>query len=684
MKSMKLTKRFLTLALLANLSLGPTLASGIVQAGILNGKDKGAQNDKGAKHNKIASDLLDQLGNESPSKLVKVILQLDGKPTGQLNALLSSNGVKIKKQFANLDSFALELPLNVVNALSQFPEVGLVSVDSEVMTLGGHVAHTTGADNVRAMSADGALDGSGIGIAILDSGIFGGHTSFLDTQTGQSRILVNQDFTGEGRTDDPYGHGTHVAAAAAGNGMIAKGEYIGIAPRAKLLNLRVLNSKGVGTVSSVLSALNWLMQMAPAYNVRVVNMSLGMPAINSYKFDPLCVAVRKLVDKGIVVVAAAGNNGKNSAGQKIYGQIHAPGNEPSALTVGAVDTHGTDTRADDTIATYSSRGPTRSFWTDANGVKHYDNIIKPEISAPGNKTVFAESPNNYLLAQNPSLDSGVSSSPARKQMMLSGTSMAAPLAAGTAALMLEVNPTLTPNLVKSLMMYSAQQLASFNTFEQGAGELNVDGAVRLAKLVRTTINSSTTVGSSLLVTTPPAPQSTITVPNGTYTFSWAQGVILGQTYATGSALITKYQKVYGTGVLLGDGVLVGDSRGVLIGDVTGVLVGDAVGVLIGDTTMLSDGVLVGDTILTSNGTKLGAGVSFLGVGVLIGDGVLVGDGVLIGDGVLVGDAVGVLIGDAVGVLIGDSVMLALSSMLNGDDTTSMAIVPDDNSDYLGY
>src|ERR1700741_3725034 len=101
------------------------------------------------------------------------------------------------------------------------------------MTIGGNVARTTGNDNVRTMATDGELDGSGIGIAIVDSGIYGAHTSFLDAQTGQSRIVVSLDFTGEGRTDDPYGHGTHVAAAEAGNGLIAKGEYIGIAPRAK-------------------------------------------------------------------------------------------------------------------------------------------------------------------------------------------------------------------------------------------------------------------------------------------------------------------------------------------------------------------------------------------------------------------------------------------------------------------
>ena len=351
MKSTKLIKRFLTLALLAHLSLGPTLAGDKLLGGLLNRKGKSSsQNGRGVKHNKIASELNDQLGSQGGDTMVKVILQLEDKPSGSLNALLAANGVKIRKHFTSLDSFALELPLNVVNALSQFSEVAFVSLDSEVMTLGGHVAHTSGADNVRTMATDGALDGSGVGIAILDSGIYGAHTSFTDTLTGQSRVVVNQDYTGEGRTDDPYGHGTHVAAAAAGNGMISKGEYIGIAPRAKLLNLRVLNSTGIGKVSSVLAAIDWLMLQGSTYNVRVVNMSLGMPAINSYKFDPLCVAVRKLVDRGIVVVAAAGNNGKNSAGQKVYGQVHAPGNEPSAITVGAVDTRGTNTRADDSIA----------------------------------------------------------------------------------------------------------------------------------------------------------------------------------------------------------------------------------------------------------------------------------------------------------------------------------------------
>src|ERR671939_406901 len=169
--------------------------------------------------------------------------------------------------------------------------------------------------------------------------------------------------------------------------------------------------------------------------MRVANLSRGAPAVDSYKNDPVCRAVRQLVDAGVVVVVAAGNNGKNSAGQKVYGAIHSPGDEPSALTVGASNTFGTDSRADDAVATYSSRGPTRGSWIDANGVRHYDNLIKPDLVAPGNRLISAESLSNLLVRKDPSLDDKVSSSPDSYMMTLSGTSVASPIVAGAAALM---------------------------------------------------------------------------------------------------------------------------------------------------------------------------------------------------------------------------------------------------------
>src|SRR5207244_6516859 len=182
----------------------------------------------------------------------------------------------------------------------------------------------------------------------------------------------------------------------------------GIAPNANLINLRVLGATGSGTTSAVLSALDWVMTNQSTYNIQVVNMSFGTPAVDSYKNDPVCRAVRRLVDAGIVVVAAAGNEGKDALHPKVYGRIHSPGNEPSAITVGASNTFGTDVRSDDGVTTYSSRGPTRSYYTDANGVKHYDNLLKPDLVAPGNKLIFAEADSNnglnLLVTQNPQLD----------------------------------------------------------------------------------------------------------------------------------------------------------------------------------------------------------------------------------------------------------------------------------------
>ena len=169
------------------------------------------------------------------------------------------------------------------------------------------------------------------------------------------------------------------------------------------------------------------------YNVRVVNMSLGTPAINSYKNDPICKAVRRLSDAGIVVVAAAGNNGKTLSGQKMYGGIHSPGNEPSAITVGASNTYGTDARNEDSIATYSSRGPSRGFTVDAYGTRHYDNSIKPDLVAPGNKIVSAEAVNNVLVKTHPELETNNYPTTNMKVMFMSGTSVSAPVVAGTAA-----------------------------------------------------------------------------------------------------------------------------------------------------------------------------------------------------------------------------------------------------------
>src|SRR5581483_6718173 len=325
-------------------------------------------------------------------------------------------------------------------------DVNYMSYDRATL-LTGHLETTTGAGQARnyGTAATGTIDGTGVGIAILDSGIAPAHHAFRAANS-TSRITASVDFTGEGRTDDPYGHGTHVASIAAGNSHVAQGAYTGIAPNARIINVRVLNSFGWGASSNAIAGIDWCITNKAAYNIRVMNLSLGATAVDSYQNDPLCQAVRRAVNAGIVVCVAAGNMGKDADGNKVFGAIHSPGIEPSAITVGAANTQGTDTRTDDMVATYSSRGPTRGSYTDAGGTKHYDNLIKPDLITPGNKLIEAQSPDNYLVTN---------------------------------------NPALTPNLVKAVLEYTAQPLAGATTLEQGAGLLNVEGAVRLAGRIRT-------------------------------------------------------------------------------------------------------------------------------------------------------------------------------------------------------
>jgi subtilisin family serine protease len=612
---------------------------------------------------KISPDLRETLVGASASERVPVILQGEDLKGEALREFLKSNGARIGGSYSGLGAQLVEVPAAAVSRLAELRGVSYLSLDRPVGALGGHLASTTGKEEVEndeVVSPTGVvtvrkLDGKSIGIAILDSGVYAAHHAFLG-RDGKSRVVFSRDFTGEGRTDDPYGHGTHVAGIAAGNGQIAGGAYEGVAPEANIINLRVLNSQGTGTVSGLLNALNWVLNNRTYYNIRVANISLGGAAVDSYRNDPVCRAVRKLTDAGVIVAAAAGNDGKDATGRKLYGQVHSPGDEPSAITVGASNTFGTDMRSDDSVATYSSRGPTRGSWTDAAGVRHYDNLVKPDLVAPGNKLISAESASNLLVHLTPTLDKGVSSSSDSGMMSLSGTSMATPVVAGSAALLLQVNPRLTPNMVKALLMYTAQQLRGFNAFEQGAGQLNLAGAVTLAKLVRTDLTNNTPVGAPVFTTRPPAPYTTI----AGYTFPWSNGVIVGQTFVTGYGLAL-YQKIYGLGALMSDGITISD------------------GVIISDRAMWSSGVTISDSILTSSGALMSDGSPFCGASVLMGDGALLGDRTIFGDGVIIGDSV--IMSD--GVIMGDSTK-AMLALLYGDPTASMAVFKDSGAINLNY
>ena len=258
---------------------------------------------------KLSSDLQGLVSNAASGKeRVSVILQADDIRSGKFNALLKRHGVRVHERLQQLGALEVELPVSAVETLAASKQTSYLSLDREIHSL-GHVEKTTGAEDMRKVSGNSGLDGTGIGIAILDSSIYNSHISFLG-KDGNKRIRADIDFTGDGvNTNDPYGHGTHVAALAAGNNRIDSGKYTGSENNADIINLRVLNSQGAGTVSGLLKALDWLLVNHQSYKIRVVNMSLGGPAIDSYKNDPVCRAVRKLVDAGLVVVESSGNDG---------------------------------------------------------------------------------------------------------------------------------------------------------------------------------------------------------------------------------------------------------------------------------------------------------------------------------------------------------------------------------------
>jgi serine protease AprX len=429
-----------------------------------------------------------------PGKFVKFYKGLDNElvnrskdRNGSINTtrviVTLKPGTDLKPEFArfsrgnNLDLLnarVLELPNGLLKKLSDQPGVLTVHFDRPIKSHNYRTAVTVGARTVQDTMG---YTGAGVGVAIIDSGITNWHDDLTNTTSklfpyGNQRVAKFVDFV-NGRTlpYDDNGHGSHVAGIIGGNGKDSSGEKTGIAPKATLVSLKVLDANGQGTISNIISALGWVARNAKTYNIRVVNMSVGARISESYWTDPLTLATKALTDQGITVVTAAGNIGKNAAGQLQYGGITAPGNAPWVLTVGASSTMGTLTRSDDQMADFSSSGPSA-----------VDFEAKPDLVAPGVGTVSLAVPGStFYIEKVTSLLSGTLNLGSKPYLALSGTSMAAPVVSGTVALMLQANPNLTPNLIKALLQYTAQVYPGYSPLREGAGFLNTLGAVRLAK-----------------------------------------------------------------------------------------------------------------------------------------------------------------------------------------------------------
>ena len=285
------------------------------------------------------------------------------------------------------------------------------------------------------------LDGSGVGVAVIDTGI---------SNSGDlaGRVIDGYDFSGEGNyLSDTFGHGTFVAGIVAGSGAASDGAVKGVAPRVDLISLKVAGANGSSDVIRVISAIQWAVNRAAKDHIRVLNLSLGTDSAQPWNIDPLNAAVEGAWRAGLVVTVAAGNAGA--------GGITKPGDDPYVITVGSSDDATTIDSGDDTLATFSSTGPTAA------------GVAKPDLVAPGAHVVATRAPGSTVDTEFP----GSRVEPA--YFRGSGTSFSAPQVAAAAALLLQQRPGLTNNQVKALLSTTASPLPGVPATAQGAGALDI-------------------------------------------------------------------------------------------------------------------------------------------------------------------------------------------------------------------
>jgi serine protease AprX len=418
-----------------------------------------------------------------------VIITGDGPLASSQEARLRQLGGDVYRHLPLIRGAAVRVPERSLAMVSRLSFVRHISPDLSVRKSDEFTVASSGAG--VAFQQYG-VTGSGIGVAVIDSGV----RSSIDLgnpATGSSRIVASVGYVPSAAiASDPNGHGTHVAGIVAGNGAGSTGSsyfrtFYGIARNTNIVSVRVLDNTGAGTVSNVIAGLQWAVNNRAAYNIRVINLSLGHPVGESYTTDPLCQAVEAAWKSGIVVVCAAGNDGRKSATPTAgapnegygtnFGSIQSPANDPYVITVGAsksVDGN----RANDRIATYSARGPSR-----------LDFVLKPDIIAPGNRVISLAAAGSYLEDAYPDTNNvpwtyfsnNNGSANSKRYFWLSGTSMSAPVVAGAAALMLQANPTLTPDVIKARLMVSADKWAYVggvtDVCTYGAGYLNIPAAL---------------------------------------------------------------------------------------------------------------------------------------------------------------------------------------------------------------
>jgi serine protease AprX len=346
--------------------------------------------------------------------------------------LIRHLGGTVTRDLSIIGAFAARLPAEDLPTLTASPAVRRVWGDGRILMTGGAGKHddfdtwdpnTVWRASIRLTDLKTGATGAGVTVALLDTGV-----SQVDSLG--SRVLARVDLTPDHDGYDRFGHGTHLAGIIAGGSQSA---WPGVAPWVNLVSVKVAGWDGATDVSVVIAGLQWVVAHRDQYGIRVLNLSFGTDSNQSYLVDPLDYAVEQVWFSGVLVVTSAGNRGPGA------GTTNKPADDPYVLTVGAADVLGTEDRKDDVVAEFSSRGPTQ------------DGLFKPDLVAPGISIVSDLAAGSTVEALHPDARVGTA------YIKGTGTSQAAAIVSGVAALLFQANPALTPDQAKAILIDSAHK-----------------------------------------------------------------------------------------------------------------------------------------------------------------------------------------------------------------------------------
>jgi serine protease AprX len=394
-------------------------------------------------------------------------------------------GGKLTHDLPLIDGFSASVPGSAIGQIAKLPGVRAITKDTKVTVMASPMTNlggtnpsdvyqqVVGADQLKAAGDNG----HGVTVAVMDTGV----SSMPDTSNRLVSVAQDilglthancENFAGDGTCTDKYGHGTFLAGLIAGTGAASNGQYAGVAPGAKILSVKIAGANGSCDVSTLIAAIQWVIAFRNTYNIKVLNLSLGTNATQSYQLSPLDFAVEKAWKSGIVVNVSASNLGPGP------GTIDKPADDPFVITVGATDDSGTTSLADDSVPAFSGQGPTAA-----------DGLAKPDVTAPGVGLVSLAAPGAAITTQFPP----AMSAPYRQG---SGTSMSTAVVSGLVADILSAHPDWSPDRVKYALMSTAQPDASSEPMLVGAGLVNGDAALTApAGLANQGIASGTGLGS---------------------------------------------------------------------------------------------------------------------------------------------------------------------------------------------